>query len=83
MATTCAVMVNVYKQLGLGTDLHDPITEERIHSMGAMYVDDLDMYTWKSLNRACASRTRSAERNLTSNLVSMQLLNYVFAEAGV
>jgi hypothetical protein len=42
-----AVMVNVYKQLGLGTDLHDPITDERIHSMGAMYVDDLDMYTWK------------------------------------
>ena len=40
-------MVNVYKQLGLGTDLHDPITDERIHSMGAMYVDDLDMYTWK------------------------------------
>ncbi len=40
-------MVNVYKQLGLGTDLHDPITDKRIHSMGAMYVDDLDMYTWK------------------------------------
>ena len=42
-----AVLVNVYKQLGLGTDLHDPITDERIHSMGAMYVVDLDMYTWK------------------------------------
>jgi len=42
-----AVLVNVYKQLGLGTDLHDPITDEWIHSMGAMYVDDLDMYTWK------------------------------------
>ena len=37
----------MYKQLGLGTDLHDPITDERIHSMGAMYVVDLDMYTWK------------------------------------
>ena len=42
-----AVLVNVYKQLGLGTDLHDPFTYERIHSMGAMYVDDLDMYTWR------------------------------------
>jgi len=42
-----AVLVNVYKQLGLGTDLHDPITDERIHSMGTMYVDDLDMYMWK------------------------------------
>jgi hypothetical protein len=42
-----AVLVNVYKQLSLGTDLHDPITDERIHSMGAMYVDNLDLYTWK------------------------------------
>jgi len=42
-----AVLVNVYKQLGLGTDLHNPITDDRIHSMGAMYVDDLDLYTWK------------------------------------
>ena len=42
-----AELVNVYKQLDLGTELHDPITDELIHSMGAMYVDDLDMYTWK------------------------------------
>jgi hypothetical protein len=42
-----AVLVNVYKQLDLGTDLHDPITDDMIHSMGAMYVDDLDLYTWK------------------------------------
>jgi len=47
-----AVLVNVYKQLGLRTDLHDPITDDRIHSMGAMYVDNmyvdnLDLYTWK------------------------------------
>jgi hypothetical protein len=42
-----AVMVNVYKQLGLGTDIHDPMTDDIIHSMGAMYLDDLDLYTWK------------------------------------
>jgi hypothetical protein len=42
-----AVLVNVYKQLGLRIDLHGPITDDRIHSMGAMYVDDLDLYTWK------------------------------------
>jgi hypothetical protein len=42
-----AVLVNVYRQLGLGTDLHDPITDAKIHLMGAMYVDDLDLYTWK------------------------------------
>ena len=42
-----AVMVNVYKQLGLGTDIHDPVTDDTIHSMGAMFVDDLNLYTWK------------------------------------
>jgi hypothetical protein len=36
-----AVMVNVYEQLGLGTDIHDPITDNIIHSMVAMFVDDL------------------------------------------
>jgi hypothetical protein len=42
-----AVMVNVYKQLGLGTNIHNPITDNIIHSMGAMFVDDLVLYTWK------------------------------------
>jgi hypothetical protein len=42
-------MVNVYKQLGLGTNIHDPITDNIIHSMGAMFVDDLDLYTWKDI----------------------------------
>jgi hypothetical protein len=42
-----SVMVNVYKQLGLGTDIHDLITDDIIHSMGAMFVKDLDLYTWK------------------------------------
>jgi hypothetical protein len=42
-----SVMVNVYKQLGLGTDIHDPITDDIIHSIGAMFVNDLDLYTWK------------------------------------
>ncbi len=41
-----AVLVNVYKQLGLGTDLHDPITNNRIHSMGTINVDNLHLYMW-------------------------------------
>jgi hypothetical protein len=44
-----AVMVNVYKQLGLGTNAHNPITDNIIHSMGAMFIDDLDIYTWKDI----------------------------------
>ncbi len=42
-----AVMFNVYKQLDLGTEIHDPITDNIIHTIGAMYVDNLDLYTWK------------------------------------
>ena len=41
------VLVNVYKQLSLGTDLYNPVTDDRIHSMGAMFVDNLDLFTWK------------------------------------
>ena len=40
-----AVLVNVYKQLGLGSYLIDPITTESVYSMGAIYVDDADLYT--------------------------------------
>ncbi len=37
----------MYRQLGLGIDLHDPITDAKIHWMGAMYVDDSDLYMRK------------------------------------
>ena len=42
-----AVLVNVFKQLELGALVVDPITQESIHSMGALFVDDTDIYTWK------------------------------------
>jgi len=42
-----AVLVNVFKQLELRALLVDPITQESIHSMGTMFVDDTDLYTWK------------------------------------
>ncbi len=42
-----SVMINVYKQLRLGTNIHDLITDDIIHSMGPMFVDSLDLYTWK------------------------------------
>ena len=40
-----AVLVNVFKQLNLGAVIQDPITAEIIHSMGALFVDDTDLYT--------------------------------------
>jgi hypothetical protein len=41
------VLVNVYKQIGPGTNLHDSITYDRIHLIGTIFVDDLDLFTWK------------------------------------
>jgi hypothetical protein len=42
-----AVLVNVFKQLNLGALIRDPITAKMIHSMGALFVDDTNLYTWK------------------------------------
>jgi hypothetical protein len=42
-----AVLVTIFKQLALGALIQDPILEELIHTMGALYVDDTDLYTWK------------------------------------
>ncbi len=42
-----AVLVNVFKQLNLGALIQDPITAEVIHSMGALSVNDTDLYTWR------------------------------------
>ena len=40
-----AVLVKVYKQMGLGGYTTNPISQETIHSMGAVFVDDTDLYT--------------------------------------
>jgi hypothetical protein len=40
-----AIMVTVFKQLNLGAIINDPISDVLIHSMGALFVDDTNMYT--------------------------------------
>jgi len=44
-----AVLVNVFKQLEHEALVVDPITQELIHSMGTLFVDNnnTDLYTWK------------------------------------
>jgi hypothetical protein len=42
-----AVLVTIFKQLQLGAMIQDPISAELIHTMGAHFVDDTDLYTWK------------------------------------
>ena len=44
---SAVLVVNVFKQLELGALVVDPITQELIHSMGTLFVDDTDLYTWK------------------------------------
>jgi hypothetical protein len=41
------VLVNAFKQLNLSALIQDPITTEVIHSMGTLFVDDTDLYTWR------------------------------------
>jgi hypothetical protein len=42
-----AIMVTVFKQLNLGVILNDPIFDILIHSMGALFINDTDMYMWQ------------------------------------
>ncbi len=39
-------MVSIFKQLNLGAMVKDPIAAKIVHSMAAMFVDDVDLYTW-------------------------------------
>jgi hypothetical protein len=40
-------MVTVFKQLNLSAIMHDQILDVLMHSMGALFVDDTDLYTWQ------------------------------------
>lgn len=41
-----SVLVNVFRGLDYGAKICDPITRAIIHSMGALFVDDTDLYKW-------------------------------------
>jgi hypothetical protein len=40
-----AIMVTVFKQLNLRAIRNEPISEVLMHSMGALFVDNINMYT--------------------------------------
>jgi hypothetical protein len=42
-----AVLVRIFKQLNLGALIQDPINVEMIYSIGALFMDDTDFYTWR------------------------------------
>jgi len=39
-----SIIVNVYKSLGFGAKITDPITRETSHTAGCLFVDDTDLY---------------------------------------
>ena len=39
-----SIIVNVYKAMGFGAKISDPITGERSHTIGCLFVDDTDLY---------------------------------------
>jgi hypothetical protein len=41
------VLVTILKQLKLGAVIQDPIMVALIQTMGALFVDDTDLYTWR------------------------------------
>jgi hypothetical protein len=47
MIQLSAIMVTVFKQLNLGAKIKDPILDTLIYMMGALFVDDTNMYTWR------------------------------------
>ena len=39
-----SIIVNVYKSMGFGAKITDPITGEKSHTVGCLFVDDTDLY---------------------------------------
>ena len=56
-----SVLINVYRQLGLGSFTTDPISLEEIHSAGALFVDDADLYTSDDRNQNAGEPTNPTE----------------------
>jgi hypothetical protein len=42
-----AISGAVLKQLSLGAIINNPLSAELIHSIGALFVNNTDMYTWQ------------------------------------
>ena len=46
MRQALLVIVNIQRALGYGAKVIDPITRLLTHTIGALFVDDTDLYTW-------------------------------------
>jgi hypothetical protein len=77
-----SVLINVYRQLGLGSFTTDPISLEEIHSAGALFVDDADLYTGDDRNQNADESTNPAELWLQTQGNLAQWSNLLQASGG-
>ena len=45
-----SVLGNIFRKLGHGANTHDPLTQDVIHTMGALFMDNTYLYEWKKMN---------------------------------
>ena len=62
--STVLVNVNKYKQLGLGGYIIDPISMESTHMMGAIFVDNADLYTGVGVSDKPTELWRQTQTNV-------------------
>ena len=58
------MLVNIFKKLGLGAKVKDPITTESIHSTGALFVDDSDLYEGLDGNTCAKTVWENTQKNI-------------------
>ena len=77
-----SVLIHVYKQLGLGCFMTDPIPLEEIHSAGALFVENADLYTCNDRHPNKDESTNPAELWLQTQRNLDQWSNLLQASGG-
>lgn len=59
-----SVLVCILRNMGMGAQIEDPFTREIIHTIGALFVDETDLYVWKEYLRSGAELWPAAQEEL-------------------
>ena len=67
-----SIFVKIYREHGFGAKLNDPVTKALIHSIGCLFIDDTDLYTFDSRLRSALEVHRTAQQAIAlwSSLLS-------------
>lgn len=60
-----SIFVKIYKEKGFGAKLNDPITRAFIHSIGCLFVDDTDLYTFETSLRTAFDVYLASQQAIT------------------